>query len=67
MRSQKPVYSQQEIAELVSVSRQAINKRAANGRPKKGERPWPVAERKPVRGGEAIFHAFDDLPKDLQK
>lgn len=61
------LYSQQKIAEALGITRQAVNKRATNGKKMKGEAPWAISCRNKTRGGEAYFYAFEELPKDVRR
>jgi hypothetical protein len=54
------LYTQQQIADLLKVSRRAVHKRAVKD-------DWRIAERRKVRGGEVILHAFSDLPRDIRQ
>lgn len=65
--NQPRLYSQQQIAEALGITRRAVNKRATNGLRRKNEAAWTIAEREKCRGGEIIRHAYDDLPGDVRK
>lgn len=54
------LYTQRQIAELLGISRVAVNKRAR----KDG---WKVAKQEVIRGGRAAVHAYTDLPHDTRK